>query len=263
MADEDLVALQDRLDREAEVRNAVANAERFWEGADRPRGPFVPPGEPGSGATDPAWYSRSSPSRCAPVARDSQFVRQCLAVAEWAGAGVEVSEDGFPADSFEDDGLGCALIAPDLMWVTCVRAGLVKVVGLRAVSTVGSLDSDAEWADLGLQLVGNLLICMEDVDPVLYAMTDLFSPGFGGWAAEVLTEWWWVSMANAVGQRAASPDPSASDDAVRRALELLGFLGVFEVAGEHEGRWVPTALGHDVGLAVLHLGMHGVFRTVS
>ena len=35
---------------------------------------------------------------------------------------------------------------------------------------------------------------------------------------------------------------------------LSGMLGVI---GEHE--YVPTALGHDVALAVLHLGLQGMF----
>jgi hypothetical protein len=235
----------------------------FWDREHEPRGSFTPPGEPGSGCTDASWYARSSPSKCAAVVGEAEFVRHCLAVAEWAGAGVEVSDEGYPVDSFEDDGLECPTIAGDLVWAACVGAEVVRVDGHRAWSAVGTLTTDEDWADLGLRLVCNLLICMEDRDPVLFAITGLFSRGFGGWAREVLVEWWWQSTGNTMGRAAPTPDPDASEDAARGALELLSCLGVLDGVGEHGDEFVPTALGHDVALAVLHLGLQGVFLKAS
>lgn len=261
----DRLDLQDRLEREAEMRNASANAERFWEEADRPRSAFRPAGDVDAALTEPAWFARSSPSKCAPVVRKSPFVQECLRVADWVGTGRAVSSSGYPLDSFEDDGVGSGVIEPGLMWVSCVRGGLIDVVGDRAVATGSRPATEDEWADLGLQLAGNLLICLDrqQREPVLYAVTGLFSPGFGGWAKEVLLDWWWSATINPVGQRTAAPDPGASRDGVLLALELLETLGVLEAVGDDGNEFVPTALGRDVGLAVLHLGMQGVFLEAS
>lgn len=199
------------------------------------------------------------------MVRASDFIQACLRLADWVGAGVDVSTSGPARDAVEGDGIGCGIVAPELMWIACVRAGLIEVVGDRAVATSKLPDSDKEWADLGLQLVINLLICMdkEQRAPVLYAVTGLCSPGFGGWAREVLDERWWNSTGNPVGQRSPAADRVASMDSVLLALALLEVLGLLDDVGEDRDEFVPTALGRDVALSVLHLGMQGVFLDVS
>jgi len=46
-------------------------------------------------------------------------------------------------------------------------------------------------------------------------------------------------------------------------VELLTHLEVLALVGQRRNEYVPTALGHDVALAVLHLGLQGVFRKAS
>ena len=46
-------------------------------------------------------------------------------------------------------------------------------------------------------------------------------------------------------------------------VELLTRLEVLALVGQRRNEYVPTSLGPDVALAVLHLGLQGVFRKAS
>ncbi|USQ75475.1 hypothetical protein [Ornithinimicrobium cryptoxanthini] len=220
------------------------------------------PGSPEQAVSeDLAWFSPSSPAKTATAIRRSVFILKCLWLADWVGEGVATSDRGFPPVGTLHDVVDYDVVEPDLMWLACVRGGLIEVTAGRAVQVCGRPHSDEEWVHLGLQLVVSLLLCLDldNRDPALYALAGLWHPGFNGWEEDELAEGWWRSEHNRAGHRAQSGDRERSADAAYGALILLEELGVLDEPAGGGRRFAPTALGHDVALAVMHLGLQGAF----
>lgn len=196
--------------------------------------------------------------------RQSPFVRECLALAEWAD-GRQVTEAGFlrPAvareaiealqlGSWYADlfGLGerpwrsageCLTI--DRLWTPAVNAGLITVRGRTARLAATPRETDLEWVHLGLILFVELYRRIDAssivASPLLGILLHLVHPdGEGSVTDTELVHWWRTTRANPFADPTYPHIQEHGAERIARLQELSDrFLRICLALFEGVGLW--------------------------
>lgn len=144
----------------------------------------------------------------------------------------------------------------DRMWLTCHEFGLIEIGKTKATGVWVEPTTDEQWRQLGVSLIGSLLVHMSPSSrrAVTGALLRLLGPDrHTGVGLHELEEWWWGrddNLFRSLEDHGSGSFRGDSDNWLRAGLHEMSDTGVWRREGEvlH-----ATALGYDIALVATYL----------
>jgi len=144
----------------------------------------------------------------------------------------------------------------DRVWLTCHELGLIDIGKTKATGAWVEPSTDEQWRQLGVSLIGSLLVHMSVASrrAVIGALLRLLGPDrHTGVRLDELEEWWWVRDDNfyrSLQDQISGSFRGDSDNWLRAGLHEMSDTGVWRREGDvlH-----ATPLGYDIAIVATYL----------